>query len=95
MSVDQGDVVDHPERERFEWEVDGHIAYAAYTRAGDVLTLTHTIVPTSISGRGIATRLIGAVMRQVRAQGLKIEPECAFVIAYLQKHPEDADLVAG
>lgn len=95
MSADQGEVVDHPERERFEWEVDGHIAYAAYKRAGDVLTLTHTIVPGSIAGRGIATKLIGAVMRQVRAEGLKIEPECSFVTAYLQKHPEDADLIAS
>jgi predicted GNAT family acetyltransferase len=89
------DVTDHPESRRFELPVDGHIAFAAYRRDGDVLTLTHTIVPLPLAGQGIGSKLIGAVLKQVRASGLKIVPECSFVSAYLQKHPEEADLVAG
>jgi predicted GNAT family acetyltransferase len=93
--VTDTDVTDHPDRHRFELAVDGHIAFAAYRRAGDVLTLTHTIVPQQLAGQGIGTKLIGAVLKQVRARGERIVPECSFVSAYLQKHPEEADLVAG
>ncbi len=91
----ESDVTDHPERHRFELLADGHIAFAAYRREGDVLTLTHTIVPQALAGQGIGTKLIAAVLKQVRARGLQIVPECSFVSAYLQKHPEEADLVAG
>lgn len=90
-----GEVVDRPERHRFEMLVEGHIAFAAYRREGDVLTLTHTIVPTALAGKGIGSKLIAAILNQVRAQGLKVVPECSFVQAYLQKHPEETDLVAG
>jgi predicted GNAT family acetyltransferase len=89
------DVTDHPERHRFELAVDGHIAFAAYRRDGDVLALTHTIVPQELAGQGIGSKLIAAVLEQVRARGETIVPECSFVAAYLQKHPEDADLVAS
>jgi predicted GNAT family acetyltransferase len=89
------DVIDHPERQRFEWAVDGHIAFAAYRRDGDVLALTQTIVPQELAGRGIGSKLIAAVLEQVRTRGEKIVPECSFVAAYLQKHPEDSDLIAG
>jgi predicted GNAT family acetyltransferase len=88
-------VIDRPERSRFELVVDGHIAFAAYRRDGDILTLTHTIVPEALAGQGIGTKLIGGVLKLARARQERIVPECSFVVAYLEKHPEDRDLVAG
>jgi len=88
-------VTDNHARHRFELELDGHTAFAAYKRDGDVLTFTHTIVPPEMQGQGVASRLIGAALADVRARGLKLIPDCSFVRAYLDKHPEDRDLIAG
>ncbi|RYD54024.1 MAG: N-acetyltransferase [Sphingomonadales bacterium] len=89
------DVIDNRERSRFELAVDGHTAFAAYTIAGDVITFTHTVVPPALQGQGIASRLIAAALAEVRARGQKLIPECSFVQAYLEKHPQDRDLIAG
>ncbi len=88
------DVIDRPDRNRFELVTDGHLAFAAYEREGEVLRMTHTIVPAALSGRGIGTKLIAGALALVRAEGLRIVPLCSFVAAYLEKHPEERDLVA-
>ncbi len=88
------DVIDNTERHRFELVEDGHTAFAAYRIDGDVITFTHTIVPPEIGGRGIAGKLIGAALASVEERGLKVVPQCPFVAAYFQKHPELAGLLA-
>lgn len=88
------DVIDNADRHRFELVEDGHTAFAAYRIDGDVITFTHTIVPPEIGGRGIAGKLIGAALASVEARGLKVVPQCSFVAAYFQKHPELAGLLA-
>jgi predicted GNAT family acetyltransferase len=86
------DVTDNRPASRFELTVDGHTAIAAYDRAGDRITFTHTIVPRELEGRGIGSRLIAAALASVQAEGLKVIPQCSFVAAYLKKHPEAATL---
>jgi predicted GNAT family acetyltransferase len=88
------EVVDNPVHHRFELEADGHIAFANYHRAGGTITFTHTIVPPDLQGRGIGSILVKAALAAVRAEGLKVVPECPFVRAYIGKHPEEQDLLA-
>jgi predicted GNAT family acetyltransferase len=88
------EVVDNRGRHRFELEVDGHIAFAAYEPEDEIITFTHTIVPAELQGRGIGSTLIKAALNAVRAEGLKVVPECPFVRAYIEKHPEEQDLLA-
>jgi predicted GNAT family acetyltransferase len=45
-------------------------------------------VPRELEGRGIASRLIGHALGEAKARGLKVVPQCPFVAAYIQKHPE-------
>ena len=81
-------------RSRFELDVDGGIAIATYRIDGNVITFTHTEVPPRSRGAGVASRLIEAALQAARTQGLKVVAHCAFVQAYLTKHPEFRDLTA-
>jgi len=88
------DVQDNTARSRFELEVDGHVAFSNYKREDGVLTVLHTEVPKELGGRGIGSALARGVLDLARAQGLKVRPICPFVKAYMEKHPEYADLLA-
>jgi predicted GNAT family acetyltransferase len=89
------DVVrDNRAEAEFELTVDGHRAVAAYQREDDVIVFTHTAVPKEIEGRGVASKLIRAALDSARDQGLKVVPQCSFVRAYIERHPEVQDLVA-
>ncbi len=86
-------VRNNPAEGRYELDVEGHIAAAYYDISGDVITFTHTEVPKQLEGRGIASKLIKTTLEQVRAQGLKVVPQCPFLAAYISKHSEFADLL--
>jgi predicted GNAT family acetyltransferase len=43
---------------------------------------------------GLASRLIHDALDDVRARGITIVAQCPFVRAYVERHPEVADLLA-
>lgn len=88
-------VVDRPEKSRFELEIDGATAFANYRLAGKRIILTHTEVPDALSGRGVGSRLAKGVFETIRDRGLKVEPLCKFMAAWVAKHPEFAGVVDG
>jgi uncharacterized protein len=81
------------DRQRFELEVDGHVAIAQYRLSPGLMTFTHTEVPKELSGKGIGSVLAQGALELVRAQGLKVASTCPFMTAYLGKHPEFNDLL--
>jgi uncharacterized protein len=81
-------------RNRYEFDVDGGEAFAFYRRADGVMTFTHTEVPAQLRGRGLGSQMMQAVLRDVRAQGLKVVPRCPFVADYIRRNPGFADLLA-
>jgi uncharacterized protein len=81
-------------RSRYEFDVAGETAIAVYRATPGVLTFTHTEVPAALRGRGIGSRMMRAVLTDVRAQALKVVPRCPFVADYLDRNPEFADLLA-
>lgn len=87
-------VRDNPALSRFELDADGVTAVANYRLAGNVMTFTHTETPREARGRGIASRLTEGALQAARARGLKIVPQCPFVSAWIDRHPEFDDLLA-
>ncbi len=81
------DVRDNPDEQRFELVEQGHLAFAEYQIEGDVITFTHTIVPASLQGMGVGSRLIAGALDEARSRGLKVRPQCSFVAAYIARHP--------
>ncbi|MBC7158941.1 MAG: N-acetyltransferase, partial [Porphyrobacter sp.] len=45
-------------------------------------------------GKGIAMKLVEALVADAREQGFTIEPQCSYVVAAFRRHPEWADLRA-
>jgi uncharacterized protein len=79
---------------RFELDAGGATAVLNYKLADGVITMMHTETPPQARGRGVAAQLVQGALEAARAQGLKVVPRCAFVRAYLARHPEFNGLVA-
>ena len=87
------EVTDNTEKHRFELAVDGHIASTYYKISDGVITFIHTEVPSELGGKGIGSKLIKGALDQVRTAGLKVIPQCPFVKAFIEKHPDYQDLL--
>ncbi len=87
-------VHDNTQLHRFELETEGYIAFSAYRREPGLVIITHTEVPAELGGRGVGSALAKGLLDLIRAEGIKVTPLCPFVKAYIEKHPEYADLVA-
>ncbi|WFU85473.1 GNAT family N-acetyltransferase [Bradyrhizobium sp. CIAT3101] len=87
-------VRDNKDRSRFELDVGGELAFANYRLTPSAVIITHTETPHALRGRGIASELIKGALDLIRHDGRKVIAGCGFVVDYLDKHPEDADLVA-
>jgi predicted GNAT family acetyltransferase len=81
-------------RQRFVADVDGVEAELDYEQHGQLICLTHTGVPPAIGGRGIAADLVRTALEYARSKGLKVKPACTYAAAYIERHPQYADLVA-
>jgi uncharacterized protein len=88
-----GSVRDNKALSRFELDVDGGLAFANYRLTPSAVIITHTETPRSQRGRGVASELVEGALHLIRSDGLKVIAGCSFVVDYLRKHPEFADLV--
>ncbi len=95
-ATDDVQVVDNERELRYElWIGDERAGFIAYRREPGVVVLVHTDIDPQFEGRGFGSRLVAGTIRDIRTRGLKLVPLCPFVAAYLRRHPDDADLVAG
>ena len=54
----------------------------------------HTLVPPELGGRGIAAKLVEALVADAQSEGFRIRPQCSYVAAAFKRHPEWAALQA-
>ncbi len=90
-------VTHNPQASRYEAYLDGELAgFAEYETDGDVLVFHHTEVDPAFGGRGVATSLARGALDQVREQGgHTVRPDCPFIAAWIEKHPDYSALVTG
>ena len=90
-------IVDEPGRQRYEArladEVVGFVEYRSVS--GGRRILLHTEVDPSVEGRGVGSRLVSGTLDDIRARDLIVTVKCPFVAAFLERHPEYRDLLAG
>lgn len=78
---------------RFEIEEDGHTAVLEFAEEGDRLELISTNVPEELGGRGIGGQLAKGALAYARENGKRVKVTCDFVKSYLERHPEERDVV--
>jgi predicted GNAT family acetyltransferase len=84
-------VVHNSALNRYELKTEHGLALAVYHDQGDRRLFTHTEVPMEDEGKGDASQLVKEALDDTRSAGLKIQPACSFVVAYVRRHPEYRD----
>lgn len=67
--------------------------FADYEIGEGTVSFPHTVTQPEFGGRGVASQLARHSLEDVRSQGLKAVPVCAFYVGYVKKHPEFQDLL--
>ena len=94
MSSAEPTVVHHPDDDRFDLMLDGRRVGWIDTRpAGASLILAHTEVEDGHEGEGLGGTLVRGALEQIRDQGRTVIPTCPFAAAWIQRHPEWAEVV--
>ena len=70
------------------------IGRLTYQRRGSTLVADQTLVPSAIGGKGVAAKLVEALVAGARQSGDTIVPQCSYVDAAFRRHPEWAELRA-
>ena len=83
--------------QRYVIHVDGELAGSAYYRLADgVVEFTHTEVDDRFEGQGVGSALARAALDDVRRDGSRtVVPSCPFIAAWIDRHPDYQDLLAG
>ena len=79
--------------QRFETTVEGVLCVLEYRLRDGVLAIDHVGVPDVVGGRGIAGLLTRTALDMARREHWRVIPNCAYAAAWIQRHPEYADLV--
>jgi len=76
---------------KYEYHIDGHIAYITYDEQNGNMHLTHTIVPETLAGKGLAKTLLEDVLQQIKKDHKKAVAQCSYVVKYLEKNPQASE----
>jgi uncharacterized protein len=83
-------LIDNTQLQRFERSEDGNLAFCNYRLEPGVVSLTHFETPPAARGRGLAGRLMEAIVDDARARKLKIAAVCSYAVDWMAKHPDVA-----
>jgi predicted GNAT family acetyltransferase len=82
--------------QRFELQLPEGMATLTYRIVEpSTIVLVHTEVPFAARGHGAAASLAHDALDYARTNELDVVPECPYVRAYIRRHPEYRELIAG
>lgn len=85
---------DNRDAQRYELRRgDAVVAIAQYRIEGPRIRFTHTEVRPADEAKGLGTLLARQALDDVRRQQLKAVPSCAFIAAFIERHPHYAELL--
>lgn len=69
--------------------------FADYAVRGETRVITHVEADPALRGSGASGKFMEALALHARAEGLKLWPTCSYAKAWLDRHPDYSDVVAG
>ena len=99
--VSQEITITHSEsksRGRYEARVEGREGSGelTYSRLSPTKIIAdHTGVDDSLRGTGVARALIERLVADARRDGIRIVPQCSYVLAQFQRNPDWSDVMAA
>ena len=69
-------------------------ATLTWVARGPLRIANHTYVPPELRGRGIAQKLVEALVADARELGFTIVPQCSYVDALFSRHRDWEDVLA-
>lgn len=97
--MSQAITITHSESEsegRYEARVEGRNGSGklTYSRVSPTKIIAeHTVVDDSLRGTGVATALVERLVADARSNGVTVVPQCSFVKAQHERHPEWSDVM--
>ena len=92
--TDEPRLVRNDEKHRYElWLGDERMGKLDYRDEPEALVLVQTRVDPAHEGHGYGSQLVAKVLADARAAGRKLVVECEFAQSYVQRHPEERDLL--
>lgn len=87
-------VTHEPDAERYAvYDGDALQGWIVYDRIGTTLRLLHAEVPPIMRNKGVGGEVVRAVLDELRATTTdRILTFCGFVVMWMRRHPEYADL---
>jgi len=77
---------DNTLKSRFEYAVNGSIAYANYRREGTTLYIDYVEAPTELRGTGAAGELMQNIIDVAQKEKLKVVPICGYAAAWMARN---------
>lgn len=95
MTAEDVQLLNNVSERQYELHLDGvRVSVASYYERDEVTVIPHTETLPAYGGRGLAGRLVGFALDELRSRGRKVGPACPFVAGFIAKHPEYQDLLA-
>jgi predicted GNAT family acetyltransferase len=83
------ELIDNAEESRYEFHIRKYVPVIEYIKNDNKdIYLVHTEVPVELEGKGIAGKLVEAVLNDIEKKGLRLIPLCPFAVSYIKRHPE-------
>ena len=79
---------------KYEYHIDGYVAYITYDDQNGNMHLTETQVPEALAGKGLARMLLEDVLKEIKKENKKAVAQCSYIVKYQEKHPEASDIFA-
>jgi uncharacterized protein len=83
---------DNSAAHRYELDAPEGLSFADYRDVAGVRAIMHVETPDAAQGKGYASKLMGDIVAEARARGLKLRASCAFASAYAKRHPDTGDV---
>ena len=65
------------------------LAEITFPKETDHVCIDHTWVSEKLQGQGIASKLVQEVLKQCKAENLKIRATCSYAKTWFEKHPKE------